>query len=381
MERVSGRMAAVLSIASGLAARRLNSQGIAFGAVLLVVCASSANVSAGILSFYGDVIGFQGSVPPGSPIAVGDQLSGYIEFDDSAPDDPVNNPPFHIYQAFPRFSIAVGRYAAAKIAGVNSPGNVVEVGNNVQLGDRTTDELTFYIDREGIIGAPINGGRPYGFRLDLVDREGTWLTSGALPTDTSDLSAVDANRAYLWFDVGGPVVTAQLSQIAWGLLPGVSLQNPILPIAGAGTPTDPWAITGRSSLWSDPPATDGFVYEMTSNSLFTSILDFPTGFSQPFSVTADGALLGQFGPGQTVDFVSLLGHGVSRFSIDGISPSVDSQNPLGFPLRLAFNTETANFTMRPFAEQAASVPEPASLSMFLVGLCAVASVRLRKRHV
>ena len=36
----------------------------------------------------------------------------------------------------------------------------------------------------------------------------------------------------------------------------------------------------------------------------TDILDFPSGFNGPFEVWAEGSLLGTFGPGQSVDFLS-----------------------------------------------------------------------------
>ncbi len=103
---------------------------------------------------------------------------------------------------------------------------------------------------------------------------------------------------------------------------------------------------------------------MNSNSLFTQILDFPTGIDNDnlFTVSAGNKILGQFSPSQTVDFVALLGQGVSEFTITGIDPLVDATNSTAFPVKLAFNTNTADFEMQALEHpQNTSVPEPSSL--------------------
>jgi hypothetical protein len=45
---------------------------------------------------------------------------------------------------------------------------------------------------------------------------------------------------------------------------------------------------------------------------------------------ASGTSLGDFTAGQSVDFVPLLGHGVSDFDVIGISPLVDPSNTSAF---------------------------------------------------
>jgi hypothetical protein len=86
---------------------------------------------------------------------------------------------------------------------------------------------------------------------------------------------------------------------------------------------------------------------MASDSLFTKVLDFPTGFQNAFSVSAGGISLGQFAPGQNVDFGSFPGGGVSSFRVTGIAPLVDASNPAAFPIKLEFKTQTASFVMLP----------------------------------
>jgi hypothetical protein len=109
-----------------------------------------------------------------------------------------------------------------------------------------------------------------------------------------------------------------------------------------------------SGLWFDPPTTSELTFEMISDTLFDSILDFPTGLDMPVTVSAEGQVLGAFGPGDDLDFVALLGHGVSSFNVSGISPPAMTGDTPGFALQLAFNEPTADF-------QILAVPEPSSL--------------------
>jgi hypothetical protein len=99
-----------------------------------------------------------------------------------------------------------------------------------------------------------------------------------------------------------------------------------------------------TETWIDPPIARGYEYEMTTEgAVFTHILDFPVGFSGPFTVYADGTLVpGSFGPGDSVGF----GAGVSKFVVTGITPPVDAMQANSFPIKLAF-TDQASFRMRP----------------------------------
>lgn len=99
---------------------------------------------------------------------------------------------------------------------------------------------------------------------------------------------------------------------------------------------------------------------MTGNSHFTSILELPGTLTAGVNVYAEGQLVGVFAAGDSVDFVAILGHAVSGFDVTGITPLTDPENQTAFPIRLAFDTTTADFTMTP-------VPEPASLALLAVG--------------
>jgi hypothetical protein len=160
--------------------------------------------------------------------------------------------------------------------------------------------------------------------------------------------------------------------------------TPIFPTTiFSGTPDEPPIFIFEdvpSGQWFDPPMAAGFAYEMTGDSLFTGILDFPTGFDQPFTVAVGDTVLGQFGPGQSVDFTSFAGGGVSNFQITGLDPGADPESPTAFPLRLMFDTNSADFTMQAILE----VPEPSSLALCVLGaLGLVLRLRIarhRRRH-
>lgn len=162
-----------------------------------------------------------------------------------------------------------------------------------------------------------------------------------------------------------------------GAKPGSTQENPILPdVTEQGRFR---FIEVPTEIWYDPPLVPGFNYEMTSDSLFTQILDFPTGIDSDnlFTVSVGETVLGQFSPGQSVDFVSLLGSGVSEFSVTGIEPLVDSADPLAFPLKLAFNTPTASFDMVAITPPTESVPEPMT-TWGLLALGAFATSQLKR---
>jgi len=135
-------------------------------------------------------------------------------------------------------------------------------------------------------------------------------------------------------------------------------------------------ILASSGAWFDPATASGYTYQMTGGSLFTNILNFPTGFTEPFDVTSPGCTIpGTFSAGQSLDFVSLCGNGVSSFTVTGIDPMFDPTNPEAFPIELAFNTPTADFVAAPLTS---AVPEPWSALLLSSGMAALGLIHRRR---
>jgi|GEM_PF-3596577 len=181
-----------------------------------------------------------------------------------------------------------------------------------------------------------------------------------------------------------------------GFLPGISQHNPIVssvfiphpprrrPAIGGGA-SPGGAASGRgqkrggggtaiggvfgtkqffnvpAGRWYDPATTYGFEFQALGDTLFTDILDFPVLTDSLFTVEVGDTVLGEFGPGDSVDFVSLFGAGIDNFRITGIDPP-PGQDSVLFPIQLDFNNPTGSFEMISIvpeeAFETASTPEP-----------------------
>lgn len=172
---------------------------------------------------------------------------------------------------------------------------------------------------------------------------------------------------------------------------GGTQSNPILPSGyiqpGQGaTPGNGMAVfTGvPSGAWYDPPLTEAFDFAMQDGDLFTSILDFPSATGDVdnlFTVSVAGVTLGEFAPGQSVNFADYgFAGGVSSFRISGINPGVETGNDTAFPIKLAFSSPLGSFTMAPanIVGSASAAPEPGSLA--LLGLLAPFGMLHAQRH-
>ncbi|WP_237396529.1 hypothetical protein [Okeania sp. KiyG1] len=153
--------------------------------------------------------------------------------------------------------------------------------------------------------------------------------------------------------------------------PGRTQQNPILP---SSIDSDGWQTFSNvpGCRWYDPPIEKGFEFVATDNTLFTEILDFPVGEDDLFTVMVDDMILGEFSPGDRVDFVSLLGAGVSRFKVTDIDYFIGDTVETYFPIQLAFDKNVGSFKMRPIVtEEETPKKTPESNSIWgLIVLCA-----------
>jgi hypothetical protein len=129
-----------------------------------------------------------------------------------------------------------------------------------------------------------------------------------------------------------------------------------------------------SGAWFDPPANQGFQFTAQGGSLFTGISGFPCAIlpdepraiqTSAFNVlvkdsTGNYQIMGQYFPGQSVDFTQLPGGGVSEFLITGISSGWRTYPPENDPLAFALllNQETANIAYRKITDTS-NLPVPA----------------------
>jgi hypothetical protein len=160
---------------------------------------------------------------------------------------------------------------------------------------------------------------------------------------------------------------------------GLTQQNPILPTSVQNG----WQIFSKvpGCRWYDPYTTYGFEFQSLEDTLFTEILDFPVGDDTEFAVTVGNVLLGTFGPGSSVDFVSLLGHGVSNFKITDINSLFGSTAETAFPIQLAFNEREGSFKMRAIsADDAENVPEPTTVLGTLLAVGGLGTIKKLKNR-
>jgi hypothetical protein len=132
--------------------------------------------------------------------------------------------------------------------------------------------------------------------------------------------------------------------------PGRSQQNPLFPDS---IDSEGWQTFNNvpGCRWYDPPIAKTFEFVATDNTLFTEILDFPTGEDNLFTVVVEDMILGEYSPGDRVDFVSLLGKGISNFKITDIDYLVGSTEETYFPIQLAFDKNVGSFKMRMVEEE------------------------------
>jgi probable HAF family extracellular repeat protein len=190
---------------------------------------------------------------------------------------------------------------------------------------------------------------------------------------------------------------------------GSSQRNPLLPDSFE----DGWHSFNNvvSRKWFDPPTAAGFTFKIgdavangssggtgdgcivdkssiaitpnpTEPSLFTKILGLPSGIDadELFSVVVGGKEIGKFKPNEVVDFVALLGYGVSEFSVTGIDAPIDPKNPLAFPIKLESNQDKFSFKMRAMVDDAEAVPEPSEIGGIVTSAAFFAGLLLKRKR-
>jgi len=214
-------------------------------------------------------------------------------------------------------------------------------------------------DRGQMVGQGINSatGKQHGFLLNPIC--GTSQRNPLLPDNFEDgwhsFSNV-ANR--LWFD---PPTSA-----------GFSFKIGDDVASGGGGGTGDGCIVEKGAIALNPNPTEP--------SLFTKILGLPSGIDadELFSVLVGGKEIGKFKPNEVVDFVALLGYGVSEFRVTGIDAAIDPKNPLAFPIKLESNRDKFSFKMR--ADSAEAVPEPSEIAGLVTSAAFFAGLVFKRKR-
>jgi hypothetical protein len=229
-----------------------------------------------------------------------------------------------------------------KLETYNEYGSLMNGDNDSSpVGDGFGSALTGFVSNDGSINLSVhaaNGGRRgedkgnYELNVVVFDNE--------------------ADIPFTMGDSGGGGVGRER--------PGGTQQNPILPNAREGN----WQIFRDvpGCRWYDPHTPYGFEFQALDDTLFSEILDFAIGSDNRFTVSVGDNILGEFGAGDSVDFTSLFGSGISNFKITGIDSLFGSTEETAFPIQLAFNDRIGSFKMRPISKESSPQSTPESTS-------------------
>lgn len=108
-----------------------------------------------------------------------------------------------------------------------------------------------------------------------------------------------------------------------------------------------------SGRWFDPTPATHYTYLAERGTLFTGV-ELPPHFGDNFMLSASGCnFAASYSSLTFIDLVDACGAALPSFTVSGISPPADGDDPLGFPTRLTFNNLIGSFSM--FGSQNAPV--------------------------
>jgi hypothetical protein len=153
-------------------------------------------------------------------------------------------------------------------------------------------------------------------------------------------------------------------------VPGSEQYLPKLPENTVLNPLGHWhypEVPG-TGIWFDPPMVDAYTYQTDGNSNFTQVM-LPVGIDADgqFTVTDPAGPI-TLSEGVLHTFSSPL----SQFTVSGIDPAVDAEDPEAFPTYLVFDQPTVTFFQTP-------VPEPSTMMLAIAGIVGLMRRRRTRR--
>ncbi|MEM7412907.1 MAG: hypothetical protein AAF430_21930 [Myxococcota bacterium] len=298
---------------------------------------------------------------PHPAVSLGQSVLVQVEIDPSQPDMDPGNPNNGAY-SFDDFTVFFfGNNGPNLSQGISLFASLAVVDDQSIPGSMLRDQLygLGYIRMPSLSAAPFDEMLAQFFLTEDDTVAPTVLLDDGIPDPvTPPLGDFTTNRTITFLGNG----YAFLATVTAFGNAGASPPTPVLPTSmvtnANGTIT--WIFANGAELcvsgcWVDPPIATSYTYAVTSGGLFHAINDFPTGFSPDFEVSVGGSSLGTFGPGDSVDFTTFPGGGVTSFEVSGISPGVDAEDPAAFPLQVTLDSSTTAFSM---TSGPASVPVP-----------------------
>jgi REJ domain. len=179
---------------------------------------------------------------------------------------------------------------------------------------------------------------PSGISFGFLQTGGNFITFDAVPEDINDAGQIVGYS----FALPGicPFVLPGAPQGFVTTFVGSSPTDPILPNSiEDGVFVFQFPLGGN---WYDPPFAGGFTYSLTGGETFSEVGAPPASFGfGPVDVVVGGAILATLNPGEHF----LFAPGVTTFSLQGISPLVDTADPTAFPTFLDFTGTPTSLTM------------------------------------